>query len=120
MAKWMTKYRTIKAKKAAITRFFAQNETPTVSGLADVLGMKRNELLHSGNKDVVIRQAMNRIESFLEARAYGPNATGYIFGLKNNFGWQDTRTVTPPVPPGRKKARDMTDEELMDIIEGRA
>ena len=115
----MAKFRTIKAKRAAVARFFADNATPTVSGLAGALRMRRIELAGYTGHDPVLLEALGRIEAFLEARAYGPNSPGYIFGLKNNFGWRDVRAAAEsPKPPAERSMRELSNEELMAIIDG--
>lgn len=67
---------------------------PTVTGLALALGMTRKGLIDYENKDNpefgnTIKKAKAKVEAFVEQRLYHANATGSIFNLKNNFGWQD-------------------------------
>lgn len=73
----------------------AEDEPPTVSGLALALDMTR-ETLNQYSKDPeysdTLRKAKQRIESFLERRLYGAAPAGTIFNLKNNFGWKDEST----------------------------
>ncbi len=71
---------------------------PTITGLALALDMTRKGLIDYENKDNpefgnTIKRAKARVESFIEQRLYGPNATGSIFNLKNNFGWQEKTEV---------------------------
>jgi len=79
----------ISQRKNDIDRYFQEHPVPTVSGLARALGMERRRLVNYKGSDSRLRQALQRIEEFLETRAYGPQSTGFVFGLKNNFNWQD-------------------------------
>jgi len=70
---------------------------PTFSGLALALGYASRQSLWENAVSGVpislpIKRAMLRIESFAEARAYGNNAAGPIFILKNR-GWSDKQEV---------------------------
>lgn len=70
---------------------------PTFSGLALALGYASRQSIWenavSGSPiSLPIKRAMLRIESFAETRAYGNNAAGPIFILKNR-GWSDKQEV---------------------------
>jgi DNA-packaging protein gp3 len=90
---------------------------PTMAGLAVALNCCRATLVNYANKDeflVPIKTAKARVEAYVEERLYLPNATGCIFSLKNNFGWEDkqetkqtgetTITVVTGVPRSPKDA----------------
>lgn len=92
------------------------NQTPpTFSGLALALGYASRQSLWenatSGEPiSLPIKRAMLRIESFAETRAYGNNAAGPIFILKNR-GWSDKQevehsgTITGRLTKEERKAR---------------
>ena len=85
------------------------NEFPTVSGLAIVLGMDRTSINNYKNRDKffnTIKEARQRIEGGLEQRLFHNNATGTIFNLKNNFSWNDKSEVdmTTTIKIGEKDA----------------
>ena len=68
----------------------------TMSGLALALGVDRKTLTNYGNKEEffpAIKKARALVERDMEERLYSGGAnTGVIFGLKNNFGWEDKTT----------------------------
>jgi len=69
---------------------------PTMSGLANHLGMDRRTLLEYSKDDIfspTIKRARERVHQALEQRLYGNNVTGIIFNLKNNFGWKDVKAT---------------------------
>jgi hypothetical protein len=70
---------------------------PTVTGLALALDLTREGLMFYINKNEpfadTIKKAKARVEEYIEQRLYYPNATGCIFNLKNNFGWEDQSVV---------------------------
>ena len=71
----------------------------TISGLARHLGITRKTLLeyqkkYGGEYGEIIEEAKTRIEEFVEACLFKNGiATGTIFNLKNNFGWNDKQEV---------------------------
>lgn len=70
---------------------------PTFSGLALALGYASRQSLWENAVagapiSLPLKRAMLRIESFAETRAYGNNAAGPIFILKNR-GWSDKQEV---------------------------
>lgn len=70
----------------------------TMSGLANALGVDRTTVINYAGRDgysSLIKQARRRVEQRIEEnmlRSPGIVA-GYIFNLKNNFGWQDKREL---------------------------
>ena len=94
----------IESIEAKIDDYFSSLEAedgtpipPTFSGLALALGYASRQSLWenavSGSLiSLPIKRAMLRIESFAETRAYGNNAAGPIFILKNR-GWSDKQEV---------------------------
>jgi DNA-binding XRE family transcriptional regulator len=69
----------------------------TISGLAYFLGTNRQTLINYEERDEyseVIRTAKAKIEAFVEESLWTPKvATGVMFNLKNNFGWEDKTSV---------------------------
>jgi len=73
---------------------------PTMAGLAMACGVNRQTLLNYAN-DVrdprylgAINRARQRIEESLETGLYTKQAVaGFIFSLKNNFGWKDVQEI---------------------------
>lgn len=69
-----------------------EDNIPTISGLAYLLGMTTECLRAYGEKDgfsATVKRAKQRVEMSLEQRLGGAAVTGAIFNLKNNFGWKD-------------------------------
>ena len=124
-------------KRAVVDAYFAADARPTVSGLARVLRKSRQDLVNYKGTDLVVIEGLARVEEYLESRLGGAGERGAMFSLKNQFGWTDVKlagapvtakaapvaakgaAVAAPLKPVRR-ARDMTDEELMAIIDGRA
>lgn len=74
----------------------ANEEPPTISGLAYHLGMSTEALRNYQEKDnflATVKRAKQRVEMHLEKRLNDPAPTGAIFNLKNNFGWKDKQEV---------------------------
>jgi len=74
-----------------------EDDPPTFSGLSLALGYSsRTSLWENANAKKLIsepiKKAMLRIESFAETKAYGNNAAGPIFILKNR-GWTDKQEI---------------------------
>lgn len=69
----------------------------TITGLASFLGTSRRTLLNYEDKDEffhTIRAAKDKIEAFAEESLWQPKiATGVMFNLKNNFGWEEKTSV---------------------------
>ncbi|MBS4200287.1 hypothetical protein KHA93_11660 [Bacillus sp. FJAT-49732] len=69
----------------------------TISGLAYYLGTNRQTLLNYEQRDEfidTIRAAKAKIEMFVEESLWKPKiATGVMFNLKNNFGWEDKSSI---------------------------
>lgn len=77
----------------------------TVSGLCLFMNTNRETLTdyESGKYDLpdaekkageldfsdTVKRAKLAIENYAETKLFGPNATGVIFNLKNNWGWKD-------------------------------
>ena len=74
------------------TRLIKSNRVmPTMSGLAQALGMDRRTLLNYSKRSEfsrTVKRAKQRVEMALEKALYGKNVKGVIFNLKNNFGWK--------------------------------
>jgi len=69
---------------------------PTITGLALVLDLSRQGLInYEGKEEFVdtVREAKQRVESYLEQRLYSGNVAGCVFNLKNNFQWKDRTEV---------------------------
>lgn len=64
----------------------------TITGLALALGTTRDVLIDYEDKEEfsnTIKDAKAKCHMFAEMSLFGPSATGPIFNLKNNYGWQD-------------------------------
>jgi hypothetical protein len=76
----------------------------TISGLAYYLDTNRQTLLNYEGRDEffdTITRAKARIEAFVEESLWQPKiATGVMFNLKNNFGWQDKQSLEHSGPEG--------------------
>jgi len=98
-----------------------EDVTPSISGLAYTLGMSTEAFRNYEQKGgflATVKRAKQRVEMSLEQRLAGNAVTGSIFSLKNNFGWKDKTEVD-----NTNKNYDFTgktDEELQDIIDGKA
>lgn len=84
---------------------------PLVTGLANHLGMTRQNLIDYQKKGPfldTIKKAKQAIEEYAENMLYtGQNPTGVIFSLKNNFKWKDKTEVDNNV--SLKSASDLID-----------
>lgn len=72
----------------------SQPKPYTITGLAVFLGTSRQTLINYENRDEyfdTIKGAKDRIEQYWENQLLGSHATGPIFNLKNNYGWEDTQ-----------------------------
>lgn len=102
------KFATPEEMEAAVEEYFStgcfmpvgpegeQVYCPTISGLAYHLDMSTESLRRYSEKDqfcAIVKSAKQRVERYLEAKAMGNNATGAIFNLKCNFGWQDKQVI---------------------------
>jgi DNA-packaging protein gp3 len=77
----------------------------TITGLAHHLGTTRRTLLDYEQREDefshTIRKAKTRIEAYVEESLWKPKiATGVMFNLKNNFGWQDKQNLEHSGPEG--------------------
>lgn len=91
-------YKTTEALQHEVDMYFANEETPTISGLAIFLGMTSKTFIEYGEKSEfapTIEMARQRVEEFIERGALNNklNATFSIFALKNRFGWKDRHEV---------------------------
>lgn len=91
------KFRSVAELERNIQAFFEEctekRRIPTISGLAVYLKCDRKTLYNmEGNSDFfpTIKQAKAFIEAEMEQQLLtGKNTVGYIFTLKNNYGWKD-------------------------------
>jgi hypothetical protein len=90
------KYSDIDRMREKIDAYFeeciAGDEPMTITGLSMALGLTRQGLLEYERKPEfsdTIKMAKTRVENYLEKALFGRNATGPIFNLKNNFGWEE-------------------------------
>lgn len=95
------KYSEIDIMQQKIDEYFKKcdesNKPYTMSGLALALEMDRRSLLNYSKEDKffpTIKKARNKVETYVEERLFYPNATGVIFNLKNNFGWEDKQELS--------------------------
>lgn len=98
-------YKTPEEMQDAIDKYFeskkiVENETltfrPTMSGLANSLGISTRSLINYKQKDEflpTIKNARQKVEEALEDALYGTGVAGVIFNLKNNFGWKDKQEI---------------------------
>jgi hypothetical protein len=96
-----------------------KNKKPyTMTGLAIALDMDRKSLLnYSKDADFfpTIKKARNKVEEFAEERLFFPNATGVIFNLKNNFGWEDKQELNHSGNINNPYA-SLSEEELRKLV----
>lgn len=96
-------------------------EPYTVQGLAVFLGLTTDGLLkYSKREEFVstIKHARARIEAdkvihMLDGEGWGP---GYIFDLKNNFGWTDKQQIEHSGRIEYKELEEMSTEKLMKLL----
>lgn len=91
------KYKEPAKMQAEIDIFFAEEETPTITGLALALGFtSRADLInyegYSQEFHYTIKKAKLKIECEYEKALRKHNSTGPIFALKN-FGWSDKQEI---------------------------
>lgn len=68
----------------------------SITGLANYLHTSRATLVDYEERDEffnTIKAAKDKIEEFWEHMLIGPNVTGVIFNLKNNYGWRDQQNI---------------------------
>jgi|TARA_Y100000310_G_scaffold155220_1_gene154692 hypothetical protein len=94
------KIKTVEELELKIDLYFAwckENLKPyTMSGLAYALEIDRKTLLSYSYRDeylLTIKRARDRIQQYVEEKLFDNNVTGVIFNLKNNFGWEDKRSL---------------------------
>lgn len=94
------KYKSPEALQAAIDVFWgiiAESGRPaTITRLAAVLGLCREELCQYANKDLygpIVLAARQRIVWEWEERLAGAHCSGPIFWLKNCAGWRDEQQI---------------------------
>lgn len=93
----------------------------TMSGLALSLDMDRRSLLNYSKDEKffpTIKKARDKVESYAEERLFFPNATGVIFNLKNNFGWEDKQELSHSGSIGNPYA-ELSEEELRKLAGGK-
>jgi hypothetical protein len=99
-------FQDIDAFEQAIDAYFTDRDTHqkpyTMHGLARALDCSRQTLItyeqyhDAGAFADAIKRARERVAEWTEDRLHtkGFHPAGAIFSLKNNFGWQDTQTVS--------------------------
>lgn len=107
--------------QAAIDDYFAlikvENRPMTITGLAAHLHTTRESLLDYGCREKfsdAIKEAKMKIQAHAEEHLYKPGlATGMIFNLVNNWGWQN-KSVTEAKVDQRviSTTSELTEEEL--------
>lgn len=132
MALWgrPRKYDNVDAFDEKIISYFTEENLPwTVTGLCLHLDFTRETLCQydklEGFTDS-IKKAKLKIESYLENEMMkSRNPTGYIFNLKNNFGWKDRQEVESynRNENVNQDVTDLTDEErekrISELLEKR-
>lgn len=101
------------------------DEFPTVSGLALVLGMTRQALIDYSEKSEfldTVKTAKTKIESVLEQRLFHNSPTGVIFNLKNNYNWKDKTELDVESPSGSMSPKGLdtsglSTETLAEIMQ---
>ena len=94
------KYKTIDQLNKKIDAYFelADNENPTITGLAHHLGFASRQSIHDFEVKkkpefaYTIKRAVLRIEEKHESGLYENANAGHIFWLKNR-GWKDTQYI---------------------------
>lgn len=127
--------KSIKELKDSIKEYFDycdyNKESLSVTGLALYLGTNRQTLVRYGdsnyklkklsdeeNKELcdTIKQAKAIIEYTTEKELkQAKNATGYIFNLKNNFGWVDKQEIVASTN-NTLDFSDMTEAEIKNLL----
>lgn len=96
-------------------------EAPTWLGLAIYLGVTKETLRiyqQIEQFSVPLKLAKDKMEHYSELCLYDKdrrNPTGIIFSLKNNFGWQDTRTIENNINASltiKQELHQLSDAEL--------
>lgn len=91
----ITKWEPLLNHKGEIVK--VQTKPYTITGLALVLGTTRETLLDYQNKEEfsdTIRNAKLKCMNYAEESLWTPKiATGIIFNLVNNYGWQNKQEV---------------------------
>lgn len=93
------KYKTPEEMQEVIDDYFynlAEDEKPTIVGLALALNLSRQGLLEYADKGEfsdTVKRAKMKVELALEQHLYSGAVAGAIFNLKNNFGWKDKTEV---------------------------
>ncbi len=101
------KYKTVDELQQLIDEYFEfcdKKKRPyTITGLALYLDMDRKSLLryeqdYEDEFSHTIKKAKERVQEFVECCLFKSGiATGVIFNLKNNFGWQDKQSIDTTV-----------------------
>lgn len=96
------KFKTKEEMQEKIDLYFKeckQEKRPiTFTGLAYSIGLSRQGLLNYSKDERffdTIKKAREYVEMTMEERLVGTSgiATGIIFNLKNNYGWQDKKDI---------------------------
>jgi len=76
--------------------YFAEEDAPTITGLALYLGFADRQSLYDYQKreefSGIVKRARLRVEHAYEKRLGASNPTGAIFALKQ-MGWSDSRKI---------------------------
>lgn len=96
------KFKTKEEMQEKIDKYFEECRTErrpiTFTGLAYAIGLSRQGLLNYSKDERffdTIKKAREYVEMTMEERLVGTSgiATGIIFNLKNNYGWQDKKDI---------------------------
>lgn len=115
---WMDKVTEFTDKDGACTMSTVRYQARpyTVTGLALHLDLTRQGLLnYQARPEFVdtIRRAKQKVEAGYEETLFSKFANGASFGLKENFGWKDERSIRHSLDFSK-----LSDEELEAIAAG--
>ena len=104
-------FKTTQELQSLIDNYFANEDKPTLAGLAYELGINRQTLYNYAERDEfidIIKRAREYVESKYETRlVYDNSPTGVIFALKN-MGWRDKQETEISGKDGAPPAFEIT------------